>query len=330
MTAASSADTTISVVVPSYRRPDDLARCLAALRRQDLPPSEIVVVHRPDDGDTRAVVEAFPGIKRVEVDVPGQVAALHAGAAASTGDIVAFTDDDAVPHRDWCRRLADAFRSADIAAVGGRDIVHHGPVVESGRHRRVGLVTPLGRVVGHHHLGAGRARDVHHLKGANMAVRRRYLWFAVGLRGQGAQVANDLAMSLAARRSGTRLVYDPTILVDHHPAPRFDDDGRLARSIGARTDAAFNQSYVLFSLRPDLRRRRLAYVVLCGDRDNGGLVRSAVGLLRGERELRGTLGPLVRAHMEAWRLARTSPLHLVPADGAASTVVHRTEPTIPT
>lgn len=307
-----AAGPSLSVVVPSYRRPDDLARCLRALAEQEVPPSEAVVVHRAGDEDTRLVAQRFgPPVRPVEVAEPGQVAALRAGAAAAGGEVVAFTDDDAVPRPDWCRRLRSAFAAPDVVAVGGRDVVHHGDVVEEGSERRVGLVTGAGRVVGHHHLGTGPARDVHHLKGVNMAVRRGCLVFAEGLRGQGAQVANDLAISLAAGSSGLRVMYDPAIVVDHHPAVRFDDDGRQVRSLRARTDAAFNQSYVVFSLRPELRWRRLAYVLVWGDRDNGGAVRSLAGRLRGEAELRGTAGPLARAHLEAWREARSRPLRPV-------------------
>ena len=311
--ARAPAGPTVSVVVPSYRRPDDLARCLTGLAAQDLPPCEVVVVHRVDDAGTRSVAGRFRGFVRcVGVAEPGQLAALRAGAAAAVGEVIAFTDDDAVPRPDWCRRLGEAFVPPGVGAVGGRDVVHHGSEIEDGSERRVGLVTGLGRVVGRHHLGTGPARDVQHLKGVNMAVRRGCLAFADGLRGQGAQVANDLAISLAVLGSGRRVVYDPAIVVDHHPAPRFDEDGRRSRSLRARSDAAFNQSYVVFSLQPRLRWRRLAYVVLWGDRDNGGVVRSLAARLRGETVLRGTFSPLLRAHFDAWGEARSRPLRLVP------------------
>lgn len=306
---------TLSVVVPSFRRPGELARCLTALGCQELAPDEVVVVHRADDPDTSLAAQQFgEAVRCVEVSEPGQVAAMRAGAAAAAGQVIAFTDDDAVPHSDWCRRLREAFADPDVGAVGGRDAVHHGTQLEEGSEPCVGVVNAFGRVIGHHHVGVGPARDVDHLKGVNMAVRRTCLVFAVELRGIGAQVGNDLAVSLAVRSAGHRVVYDPAIVVDHHPAARFDEDGREARSVRARADAAFNQSYVVFSLRADLRWRRLAYVVLWGDRDNGGAVRSVAARLRRETELRGTFAPLLHAQLDAWRLARSRPLSLVPLE----------------
>ncbi|WP_455777492.1 glycosyltransferase family 2 protein, partial [Burkholderia stabilis] len=42
----------ISVLVPTYRRPADLARCLLALQRQHRLPDEVIVVARPEDDAT--------------------------------------------------------------------------------------------------------------------------------------------------------------------------------------------------------------------------------------------------------------------------------------
>lgn len=304
---------TLSVVVPTYRRPDDLVRCLSALERQEDVADEVVVVHRHDDGPTRAVAERFRSVAcSVEVGEPGQVAALRAGAAAATGDVVAFTDDDAEPRPDWCRRLREAFADPSVGAVGGRDVIRgYG---DRDDRRRVGAVTAYGRVVGYHHVGTGPCRDVDHLKGVNMAVRSRLLRLPTGLRGQGAEVFNDLAVSLAVVNAGFRVLYDPGIAVDHHQAPRWDEDGRgTDRSRQARADAAFNQSYILFSLRPEHRFLRVAYVALWGDRDNGGIVRCLWARLRGQRELSGMFTAFLHAHAEGWRQARAQPLVMMPA-----------------
>lgn len=304
---------TLSVIVPTYRRPDDLVRCLSALERQEDAADEVVVVHRHDDGPTRAVAERFRSLARsVEVAEPGQVAALRAGAAVATGELVAFTDDDAAPRPDWCRRLREAFADTSVGAVGGRDMIRG--YADRDDWRKVGVVTTYGRVVGYHHVGTGPCRDVDHLKGVNMAVRSGLLRLPTGLRGQGAEVFNDLAVSLAVVNAGFRVLYDPDIVVDHHQAPRWDEDGRgTDRSRRARADAAFNQSYILFSLRPDRRLLRVAYVALWGDRDNGGIVRCVWARVRGQRELSGMFTVFLGAHAEAWRQARAQPLVMVPA-----------------
>jgi len=93
-----------TVIVPTYRRPHDLARCLQALTQQVSLPAEVIVVVRDQDADTWAMLETLKSLslplKPVTVTVPGVIAAMNAGVAAATGDFIAFTDDDAAPHPD--------------------------------------------------------------------------------------------------------------------------------------------------------------------------------------------------------------------------------------
>ncbi|WGS45623.1 glycosyltransferase family 2 protein [Burkholderia sp. JSH-S8] len=253
----------ISVLVPTYRRPADLARCLQALQRQARAPDEVIVVARPEDDATHerladpSVGGALP-LHVVPVDVPGQVAALNKGLDSAHGDIVAITDDDAAPRPDWLARVEAAFQADPrVGAVGGRDWVHEkGRVLDASR-ERVGQLTLSGKIVGNHHLGVGGAREVDMLKGANMSYRRdaiERLRFDTRLRGAGAQVHNDMAFSMRVQRDGWKLVYDPAIAVDHFPAERFDDDRRDAASLNAISNGAYNLHLILREHLPLVRR----------------------------------------------------------------------------
>ena len=251
--SANSANQRIAIVVPTYRRPEDLTRCLEAIARQTRRADQIVVVKREEDELTRTVIERLAAKGEVltiaTVGAGGQVAALNAGLANADADIIAITDDDAAPRADWLERI-DAWFAEDarIGGVGGRDWVHHGDRLEDEVRCVVGKLEWYGRCVGNHHLGAGGAREVDFLKGANMSYRRaaiEALRFDTRLRGTGAQVHNDLAFSLAVRRSGWKLIYDPEVAVDHYPAPRFDEDARRVVSELAYRNAAFNQALIL-------------------------------------------------------------------------------------
>ncbi|NTZ86968.1 glycosyltransferase family 2 protein [Burkholderia metallica] len=253
----------ISVLVPTYRRPADLARCLLALQRQQRLPDEVIVVARPEDDATHerladpAVGGALP-LRIVPVEVAGQVAALNKGLDSVNGDIVAITDDDAAPHPDWLARIEAAFLSDPrVGAVGGRDWVHEkGRLLDESR-ELVGQLTLSGKIIGNHHLGVGGAREVDMLKGANMSYRRaaiERLHFDTRLRGAGAQVHNDMAFSMEVQRAGWTLLYDPAIAVDHFPAERFDDDRRDAASLNAISNGAYNLQLTLREHLPPVRR----------------------------------------------------------------------------
>ncbi len=251
-----------TVVVPTFRRTAKLTRCLAAIRAQTMAPSEVLVTVRDTDTASRNVVGAhtdWPALREVPVSRAGVVAAMNAALDATTGDIVALTDDDAEPAPDWLERMAHVLEAhADVAGVGGKDIQSG----VSAERADVGRVQWFGRVIGNHHIGVGPARDVDVLKGVCCAFRTeaiRTIRFDERLRGQGAQVHWELALCLALRRAGWRLVYDPAIQVTHHVAPRHDADqlhrGRFDSA--PHEDAVFNET---LAMREHLRGlRRLAF-----------------------------------------------------------------------
>jgi glycosyltransferase involved in cell wall biosynthesis len=118
-----------SIVVPTYRRPDLLERCLAALVDQDFDPHrfEIIVADDGDDPRTRTLVQRWtrrtagaPRVAYVPVRTTrGPAGARNAGWREAVGEVIAFTDDDTIPHPDWlgegCRAMAPG-----VAAAAGR------------------------------------------------------------------------------------------------------------------------------------------------------------------------------------------------------------------
>jgi glycosyltransferase involved in cell wall biosynthesis len=272
---------TISVVIPSYRRPKDLARCLDALKKQKRPADEILVVVRDTDTETWTFVQTlnpeFLPLRTATVSVSGVVAAMNAGIDATCGDIIAFTDDDAAPHTDWLERIEAHFLSdTNIGGVGGRDWVYHGTQLEEGEREVVGQVQWFGRVIGEHHLGVGQAREVDVLKGVNMSFRRSaiaQMHFDPRMRGTGAQVHFELAFSLGLKRAGWKLIYDPRVAVDHFPAQRFDEDQRNRFNDIALINAVHNETLVLLEhLPPAQRTAFLIWATLVGTRDSLGFL----------------------------------------------------------
>jgi cellulose synthase/poly-beta-1,6-N-acetylglucosamine synthase-like glycosyltransferase len=300
---------TISVVIPSYCRPKDLARCLDALKKQKRPADEVLVVVRDTDTKTWTFVQTFNPeflpLRTATVSVSGVVAAMNAGMDAACGDIIAFTDDDAAPHTDWLERIEAHFLSdSNIGGVGGRDWVYHGTQLQEGEREVVGQVQWFGRVIGEHHLGVGEAREVDVLKGVNMSFRRSaigQMHFDTRMRGTGAQVHFELAFSLALKRAGWKLIYDPKVAVDHFPAQRFDEDQRHRFNDIALLNAVHNETLVLLENLPSTRRTAFAiWATFVGTRDAPGFLQwlrflPKEGTLAGQK-----LVASLRGRWQAW------------------------------
>ena len=288
----------LSTLIPTYRRVSDLARCLNALQQQTRPADEVVLIVRNNDTETWQYLNDFNPqllpLQVVTVTLSGQVAALNAGLDAARGDVIAITDDDAAPHSDWLERIEDHFLADDrVGGLGGRDWMYvNGELIDAFMHPgasdTVGRLQWFGRSIGNHHICTGNAREVDILKGANMSFRQAALnglRFDARLKGTGAQVCNDMGFSLAVKRAGWKLIYDPQIAVDHYPAQRFDEDQRNQFNVAAQLNLAHNETLVtLESLSCYQRIAFLAWSVLVGTRSIFGLVQ-LIRFLASERTL---------------------------------------------
>lgn len=122
----------VSVVVPTYRRPELLGRCLSALAVQTLAADdyEVLIADDAASAQTRQQVEAFAhctscAIRYVSVTgTHGPAAARNVGWRAACTPLIAFTDDDTVPDPDWLSAGLGALeRDGELAAITGQTIV---------------------------------------------------------------------------------------------------------------------------------------------------------------------------------------------------------------
>ncbi len=102
---------------------ENAAESILAQTHDDL--EFVVVVSAAPDlrRDVEARYGDLAGIRIVELeDDDGLSAARNAGAAAATGDVVAFTDDDVVADPEWIAELLAIYEAHEPAGVGGHVI----------------------------------------------------------------------------------------------------------------------------------------------------------------------------------------------------------------
>jgi len=115
----------ITVVVPTYRRPELLARVVAAMEKQTLDRDhfEVVVVDNGSGDDTGAVLadlaaRASIRLRPLTIEVNrGPARARNLGWRCSGAPYVAFTDDDCVPEPGWLESGLTQLRFADAVGV---------------------------------------------------------------------------------------------------------------------------------------------------------------------------------------------------------------------
>lgn len=118
----------VAVVIPTYRRPDLLRRCLESVLAQTLAPEafEVIVVDDGQDEDIRQLVQGLaartrgaPAMRYLRPQgTRGPAGARNRGWRGSLAPVIAFTDDDTIPHADWLAEGLKALADQKVAVCG--------------------------------------------------------------------------------------------------------------------------------------------------------------------------------------------------------------------
>ena len=117
---------TVSVIVAAHNEADVIERRVQNLLELDYPPERLEVVVASDASVDRTdeLVEAMSRqdgrVKLVRCPRGGKVSAQNRGVSESTGEIVAFSDANAVWQADALRRLVRSFADPAVGYVSGR------------------------------------------------------------------------------------------------------------------------------------------------------------------------------------------------------------------
>lgn len=275
---------TISVIIPTYQRPDFLERCVRSLFVQSRLPDEIILVSRDtDEATNRKIVRlqqelgARVSISNQHVSKNGFLPPIQRGIEAAQGDIVVFLDDDTEVFPDWLERLSSHYADSRVGGVGGRCINYFDFVlIEYPPASKVGHLSWYGRSVGNMYKDTTFSHPVKadFFMGGNMSFRR-----SVFEQIQVDPVLNEnvafhweLDLGQQVIKLGFTLLYDPVIKVNHYSAPRETDGLRTINRDGVYYS---NRNYAYLMLKHLTLPGKfayLAYTFLVGSQQSSGLL----------------------------------------------------------
>ncbi len=197
----------VSVIVCTRNGAPTLAPCLESLTRLRYPDFEILVV---DDGSTDAVPDIafnFPQVRYLRQEAAGLSVARNTGAAAATGDIFAYTDDDCVADPDWLIYLTRALDDPAMSAAGGPNI----PPPPRNLVQACVTASPGGPA---HVLISDRLAE--HIPGCNLAVKRLAFESITGFRPKYHAAGDDVDFCWRLQEAGGGIAFAPAAMVWHH------------------------------------------------------------------------------------------------------------------
>jgi O-antigen biosynthesis protein len=196
----------VSVVICAYNAESTMAACLDSLRDLRYPAYEVVVVDDGSTDRTGRIADEYEDFRVVHQENKGLSAARNVGIAASTGDIIAFTDSDCVVDPDWLHYLAATFLASGETAVGGPNL----PPPEDSLVASCVAASPGGPL--HVLLNDEEAE---HIPGCNMAFRREVLEEIGGFDPLYRAAGDDVDVCWRLQERGYRIAFSPAAMVWH-------------------------------------------------------------------------------------------------------------------
>jgi glycosyltransferase involved in cell wall biosynthesis len=198
----------LSIIIPTYNRPERLSKCLSALAYQsvDADSWEVVVVNDGgiDVSDSRKEWEGRLNIVLLEQANKGPASARNLGAERARGHILAFMDDDCAAETDWVASILQNAKPGELIGGKVRNILNKNIYSETCQ-----------TLIDYLYERLDRTTDMFFTSN-NMCIHaedfQRIGGFDTGFR---TSAGEDREFCVRARQSGISLRWEPEIRIGH-------------------------------------------------------------------------------------------------------------------
>jgi succinoglycan biosynthesis protein ExoA len=221
----------VSIVIPCRNEGRSIEQLFDALREQDWPIHEIVVVDDGSTDETAEVIEEdrrrFPGFPVRVVSSPGLgiPGAVNAGVNAASGDILIRLDARSCPAPDYVRGSVLALAADEAGVTGGVWEIAPGASTFTAQAIARAVAHPMGAGDAAYRTGRTLA-EPHDVDTVPFGCFRRSLWLEMGGFNERLLTNEGYEFNYRVRRSGRRVILDPRIRSTYFSRATF---GALAR-----------------------------------------------------------------------------------------------------
>ena len=200
----------VSVLLITRDRRALLADALKSIEGLDYPREQLQVVVVEDTNDPRPP----PGVLYISrpPDAQGRSFARNLSVQASTGEILAFTDDDCIVDRGWLRELVTPLLlHPDVGGVGGAVLPRNSSLLGLCEY----VLGYPGGGLRYVHAAGGKLMETCQVNTVNCAYRRRVVLEAGGFHPRSVWSGEDYLLAQEVTKQH-RCLFNPRAIVYHH------------------------------------------------------------------------------------------------------------------
>ncbi|MHC4122177.1 MAG: glycosyltransferase family 2 protein [Planctomycetota bacterium] len=140
----------VSLIIPVYNAEETIEQCLGHIMGQERLPEEILLVDNGStDNSVKKMQDFIQNNKNISIillheEKKGAAAARNKGLVYATGDIIAFTDSDCFPRKDWLKNMLYIYEKDNLDGLGGLTYIYN-PRIPVEKMQAIDLIVPQNR-----------------------------------------------------------------------------------------------------------------------------------------------------------------------------------------
>lgn len=210
----------VSVIIPAIRLGEYIKEAIKYYEELDYPDFEIIIVVNEENFSEETLSKTLD-IKLVKG--PRSLSAKRdIGFEISSGEIIAFIDDDAFPRKDWLKNAVEIFqRDKSIGIVGGPALTPpNEPFLNKISGNIYSSLVMSGNISKRSKTSDStyfEDNDIKHIHGVNLIVKREVFLEVNGFRDlYNYYSGEDNIFCLKVKKAGYKIIFSPNVVVYHH------------------------------------------------------------------------------------------------------------------
>jgi glycosyltransferase involved in cell wall biosynthesis len=236
----------VSIILTVKNEENKIGETLAALTEIDYPSYEIILIDGGSTDQTLDIAQKFAiNIVKTSNSYPGQ--ARNIGIAHAQGNIIAFTDGDCIPNKDWLTNAVSLLKTNQANGVGG-PLLPYKKSTFLAKAILNSLSAPLVSAGSTNFIRHNQQRYVKSLPSSN-AIYPKTILEDVGFFSDELRYCEDTELNYRIINKNYKLLFSPNVVVQHNwKVASFLSLFKLMLNYGAGRAIAVRKFRYLFSL----------------------------------------------------------------------------------